>query len=240
MKTNSPVPHERFCELAIKYAVPVPDSWRLGVRPESDENKIESWYVKCGPDRFVPIFPWRSERRFIELRNIVATKTLEDVVLCRFSCVSDGQSANLRQILYKEFDLLEWITGSKIVSVFGSSNGEIFSNVLTRHENGTVASIEAGTTLPQGAETLDRHELVARRGVASDRTVDTHIPQQSIYLFGKGGVQSWTDNDAELFDMAQDEINAIRAALELARRPEIAEPNIAQHKRLFEMVECVF
>lgn len=237
MKSNIPVPQERFRELAAKYDVKVPENWQLGFHVA--ENNVSNWCVQTGGET-VPLFAWRNERRFIELRNIVAMKTLEDVVLCRFSCVSDGVSLNLRQILYREFDLLEWITGSKIVSVFGSSNGEIFSNVLAKLESGTVASIEAGVTLPEGTETLDRHELVARRGVASDRVVDTHVPQQSVYLFEKDGVQSWTDTDAELFGMPQDEINAVRAAFDLARQPENAAPNIAQHKRLVEMVDTVF
>lgn len=237
MKSNTPVPQERFCELAAKYDVNVPENWQLGFHVA--ENDVSNWCVQTEGET-VPLFAWRNERRFIELRNIVATKTLEDIVLCRFSCFSDGSSMDLRQILYREFDLLEWITGSQIVSVFGSSCEKRFSNVLARLENGTIASVEAGTTLPEGTRMLDRHELIARRGVASDRVVDTHVPQQSVYLFDNSGIQSWTDTDAELFEMPQDEINAVRAALDLTRQPENAKSNVAQHKRLVEMVDSVF
>jgi hypothetical protein len=186
------------------------------------------------------LFPWRSERRFIELRRIVESKTLEDVVLCRFSCVSDGQTSTLRQIVYRECDLLEWITGVPIVSVFGCSNAERFSNILAKLENGTIASIEAGVTLPEGTATLDRHELIARRGVASDRVVDTHVPQQSVYLFQKDGVQSWTDTDAELFGMPTDAIAAVRAAFELAKEPTTIESNMMQHKHLLDILNRTF
>lgn len=237
LKTNTLIPHERFCELAEKYGLAVPEGWNLDVRAESEAPRAASWCLRTNSGEKIPLFPWRSERRFIELKRIVETKTLEDVVLCRFSCVSDGQSLSLAQILYREFDLLEWITGSKIVSVFGSTNDQCFSNVLTKLESGTVASIEAGTTLPKGTETLDRHELIARRGVASDRVVDTHVPQQSVCLFEGDGMRSWTDTDAELFDMPQDEINAVRAAFESAKTPEIAASNQSQHQHLLRLVD---
>lgn len=236
MKTNTSTPHERFCTLAAKYAVPVPRSWRLE-RPGGDgENEFDDWCIRDDSGKTVPLFPWRCERRFVELRRIVETNTLEDVVLCRFSRVGDAGTTTLRKILYREFDLLEWITGGKIVSVFGSSFEDRFSNVLARLDNGTIGSIEAGVTLPVGTETLDRHELIARRGVASDRVVDTHVPQQSVYLFEKDGVRCWTDTDAELFELDAGEIAAVRAAFELAKNPETAGDNIAQRERLVKRV----
>jgi len=238
MKSHSPIPHQQFCALARKYAVTIPDSWSLGVHTVADHH--ESWSVQSGENVFIPLFPWRCERRFIELRRIVESKTLEDVVLCRFSCVGDGRTLNLRQIVYREFDLLEWITGVPIVSVFGCSNGERFSNILARLENGTIASVEAGVSLPESAEMLDRHELVARRGVASDRVVDTHVPQQSVYLFDKEGLRTWTDTDAELFGLPTDEIAAVRAAFELAKEPASIETNISQHKHLLDLLDQTF
>lgn len=235
MKTNTLTPQEQLCALAAKYGVSVPEPWRLGF--QTVENGISGWCIRSGNET-IPLFPWRCERRFVELKRIVETKTLEDVVLCRFAHVTDGKTLDLGQILYREFDLLEGIVGEKIVSVSGSTYGECFSNVLVRLENGTIASVEAGTTLPDGSPTLDRHELIARRGVASDRVVDTHVPQQSVYLFAKDGVRSWTDTDAELFGLRQDEIDAVRAAFELAKTPKLAPDHVAQRERLVEWVAC--
>jgi len=233
MKTNTLNDH--FLGLVSKYAVPVPQRWKLAAQIEND---VSLWGFRNITDGFTPLFSWRCERRFVELRRIVETKTLEDVVLCRFSNVTDGTS-DLNRILYQEFDLLEWIVGSPIVSVSGSLNGSRFANVLARLENGTIASVEAGTTLPKGTAALDRHELIARRGVASDRVVDTHIPQQSVYLFAQDGVQSWTDTDAELFGLENEQINTVRAAFELARNPDVIASNISQHKHLLELVHTL-
>ncbi|MCL2742909.1 MAG: hypothetical protein FWE67_03565 [Planctomycetaceae bacterium] len=240
MNSNTLVPHDCFLALTSKYSVSIPEKWKLEFCTENacaeKQGGVSLWCIQNGSTGCIPLFPWRSERRFIELQRIVDTKTLEDVVLCRFSCVTDN-SSTLNRILYQEFDLLEWIIGSPIVSVSAATNGNQFSNVLVRLENGTIASVEAGTTLPTGTETLDRHELIARRGVASDRVVDTHIPQQSVYLFDKNGVQSWTDTDAELFGLSNGEIDAVRAAFELAKNPAMTESNITRHKHLLELVQ---
>lgn len=235
MKLNTSIPHERFCGLASKYSVSVPKSWHL-------ERGATGWRLRDETRKagFIPLFPWRNERRFIELLRIVETQTLEDVALCRFSCVTDGETMNLRQILYREFDLLQWILGTPIVSVFSSSHADKFANVLLRLENDVIGSVEAGATLPAGRSPLDRHELIARRGVASDRVVDTHVPQESVYLFGERGVRCWTDTDAELFGLDIDEINAVRAAFELARHPGDADSYTAQHEWLLGLVGRVF
>ena len=230
--------NDRFLDLVSKYAVTVPQQWELTMFAAQNENGISIWGIRDTElnNGVIPLFPWRSERRFVELRRIVETKTLEEVALCRFSHVTDDTAANLNRVLYQEFDLLEWIVGSPIVSVSASTNGSRFSNVLARLENGTIASVEAGTTLPSGTAALDRHELIARRGVASDRVVDTHIPQQSVCLFDQNGVQSWTDTDAELFGLENEQINAVRAAFELARTQELAAMNITQHDHLLELI----
>jgi len=240
MNSNTLPLHNHLLTLASKYAVTVSERWELGLRNVQNGCEISTWCIGDDTLRsgFIPLFPWRYERRFVELRRIVETKTLEDVVLCRFSHVADVK-ANLNRILYQEFDLLEWIIGSPIISVAASTNENRFSNVLVRLENGTIASVEAGTTLPTGTNTLDRHELIARRGVASDRVVDTHIPQQSVYLFERDGVRSWTDTDAELFGLDNEEINAVRAAFEFAKRPEMIESNTAQYNHLVELVQRV-
>ncbi|MCF0233764.1 MAG: hypothetical protein HUK22_02145 [Thermoguttaceae bacterium] len=60
--------------------------------------------------------------------------------------------------------------------------------------------------------------MIARRGVASDRVVDTQLPQSSVYLFQPGATSSWTDVDAEFFGLSLDEIDALRAAVDFASR----------------------
>ncbi|MDR0335929.1 MAG: hypothetical protein LBI18_02455 [Planctomycetaceae bacterium] len=217
----------------------VPQTWRLSLQTGSETNFCTVWGMR-GVDHeseFVPFFPWRFERRFSELKQIVETKTIENVVLCRFSHIADASRINLQSILYREFDLLEWMTNRKIVSCFSSMYENRFANVLVKLSDGAVASVEAGITLPFGQKTLDRHELIARRGVASDRVVDTQIPQYSVYLFDKKGVQTYTDTDAELFGLETDEINIVRAAFDLAKQPESIASFLEQNQHLVTLTE---
>ena len=69
---------------------------------------------------------------------------------------------------------------------------------------------------------MDRHEIIARRGVASDRTVDTQVPQSSIYEWTDGGLQTFTDVDTELFGLPNDQIWTVRAAFAVLMKPELA------------------
>jgi len=55
--------------------------------------------------------------------------------------------------------------------------------------------------LPVGTAMIDRHELIAGRGVACDRVVDTQVPQDSIYALTGDGERRYTDTDAELFGL---------------------------------------
>lgn len=226
-----------FRKFTEKYAIPVPANWRI--RSESDSNSQadltgnadETVELTDGSElidrinpndtaqkkKIIPIFPWRFERRFVELAKLVAGKTVENVVMCRFSCTASAET-KLAAILYREFDLLEWLNDSKIVSVYATIADGKFANVIARLENGCVCSVEAGTTLSSEsqANVLDRHEMIGQRGVASDRVVDTQIPQSSVYLFEPGQTQTWTDTDAELFGLPAAQINQIRAANALA------------------------
>ena len=70
---------------------------------------------------------------------------------------------------------------------------------------------------------MDRHEIIARRGVASDRVVDTQVPQASIYKFTAEGEERFTDTDTELFGFELEEILLIRAAFAVLSDKKLAK-----------------
>lgn len=237
---------KRLTALAARYAVEIPSDWVL-------ETTHKAGYL-AGSDAQA-LLPWRFERRFVELRNLVMEPTVENVVMCRFSCTTTPEQMSLPEILYREFDLCEFLTGRVIVGVYAtiakssdgtpSPDGEPesqFANVLVRLDNGVVCSVEAGTTLQKGGEKsiIDRHELIGRRGVASDRVVDTHVPQESVYVFTDGKTHVYTDTDSELFGLNNDHVNLIRAAFDLAKSPQNKANVDAQHKRLMSFVDAAF
>ena len=167
----------------------------------------------------VPLLPWRVERRFTELRNVVTDGTLEGLSTCRSARFS--ASAPLRELLEKELDLIAFLAGSEIVSVFAVMTGGAVCNAVVRLANGVSGTVECGTKLPAGREDLDRHELIAARGTASDLTVDTQMRQKSVYLWNDAGEKSFTDTDMELFGMTDEEIGTVRAAFAVLADPQL-------------------
>lgn len=174
--------------------------------------------LKMSDGKAVKLLPWRKERRFVELKNLVDNKTLEGVSTLRFACMTSGKA--LGELLYRELDLCAFLGESGIKSAFAVLNGKT-ANVVMKLFDGKSCSVECSGALPAGTETLDRHELIARRGVACDRTVDTQVPQSSIYVFGKEGESRYTDIDTELFGFDTEEILLIRAAYAVLSNPAL-------------------
>lgn len=180
------------------------------------------------------LLPWRPERRFVELKKLIDGKTLEDVSTLRFASMSAEQS--LEKLLYRELDLCEYLGESPIVSAFAVTGGKT-ANVIVKLADGKNCSIECSAALPPGTAEMDRHEIIARRGIACDRVVDTQVPQSSIYQFTANGEKRYTDIDTELFGFSNAEILLIRAAFEVLRQPELADAWNKAGARLVRLTE---
>ena len=167
-----------------------------------------------------PLLPWRVERRFVELKNLTEDGTLEGLSTLRFASSANG--GDLGEMAAKEIDLAVWLTGSPIVSLFSVCSGRVAANIIAKLANDMNVSVELSTLLPEGTEPIDRHEIIARRGVASDRVVDSQVPQSSIYVFTAKGEKRYTDVDTELFGMATDEIWIVRAAFAVLGKKTLA------------------
>jgi len=148
---------EALACLLRKYEVEVAEPWRLGGGSESAEEApsgvltlLPGW--SCGktdlPEQTIPLRPWRSERRFHELKNLVENRTITPVLMCRFACVTNGVALPLDGALYREFDLAEWLGGAPIAGVYAAIEGEHAANAIVRLENDVVCSVEAATALP--------------------------------------------------------------------------------------------
>jgi hypothetical protein len=243
---HSPVEMDAaFRRLTAKYAVDAPAQWtfcRASMQPcDASVRLSPGWSfpdAAAGADHFIPLLPWRVERRFVELKRLIETRTVDSVVMCRFSCVTAGDPMGLTAILYRELDLAEWLADSPIEAIHASVSAGRFANLVVRLASGILCSVEAGATLPPGSRPaiLDRHEMIAQRGVASDRVVDTQVPQESVYTFTDRGTSFYTDTDAELYGMDSDDIHCVRAAYQLAARPEQIDVWKRQHERLAQLV----
>lgn len=196
-----------------------------------------SGYLQTGQAR-LPLLTWRLERRFVELKKLIEQKTLKEISTLRFCRIASARDQSLESLLYQEFDLCEWLTGSRICRVFAVFNAHQAVNVIVKLEYDVSGSIEGAVRLPPGQEPLDRHEIISRSGVASDRVVDTQIPQASLYAWTGQGRKSFTDTDAEIFGLEQNDVNLVRAAFKVLSEAATAAEWTAQDRRLTALVKA--
>ena len=160
-----------------------------------------------------PLLPGRMERKIIELKKMTENGTLEGVSTLRFASFA-AKGTDAKAMLAKELDLAALLGGSDVVRVMAVANGPAI-NVLAKLANDVNVSVEIGTGLPKGELGYDRHEIIAKRGVACDQTVDTHTPHASIRCWDEKGAVEYTDVDTELFGLTYEEIWNVRAAFAL-------------------------
>lgn len=160
-----------------------------------------------------PLLPGRMERKIVELKKMTENGTLEGVSTLRFASFAP-KGADTEAMLAKELDLAAYLGASDVVRVMAVASGPAV-NVLAKLANDVNVSVEIGAGLPKGAEPYDRHEIIAKRGVACDQTVDTHTKHESIRCWGVNGMEEFTDVDTELFGLSYDEIWNVRAAFAL-------------------------
>ena len=165
-----------------------------------------------------PLLPGRMERKIVELKKMTENGTLEGVSTLRFASFAP-KGADAEAMLAKELDLAAYLGASDVVRVMAVASGAAI-NVLAKLANDVNVSVEVGAGLParsRGSATLpyDRHEIIAKRGVACDQTVDTHTPHASIRVSNAKGMEEFTDVDTELFGLTYEEVWNVRAAFAL-------------------------
>ena len=160
-----------------------------------------------------PLLPGRMERKIVELKKMTENGTLEGVSTLRFAAFA-AKGADVEAKLAKELDLAAYLGASDVVRVMAVANGSAI-NVLAKLANDVNVSVEIGAGLPKGDIGYDRHEIIAKRGVACDQTVDTHTPHASIRCWDAKGAVEYTDVDTELFGLTYEEVWNVRAAFAL-------------------------
>ncbi len=194
---------------------------KYGVEPGRIAAEAGVPFVVSASGEKTVLLPHRVERRFIELKNIVNNGTLEGVSTLRFARMSAGES--LKSGLEREIDLAVWLAGSQVRTAFATADSGVRTvNALFRLFSGVSVCIECSNLLPAGRPVMDRHEIIASRGVASDRVVDTQVPQSSIYLIADGAAAEYTDVDSELFGLSEYEVTVVRAAFAVLGSPALS------------------
>lgn len=188
--------------------------------------------VKIDGEDF-PVLPWESERRFIELRNLVTLGRVGNMCTYRIGhTVKVG--TDVFETLEREIGILEFTVNSKAKEIF-SICGKGAMNCIVETENGCVCTIEIGATLTEDEPEVDKHEIITDCGVACDRVVDTQIPQSSIYVRGNKSA-TYTDTDAELYGYSELQINTIRNAFAIARDAGVRAWNKEKYEHIKKVV----
>ncbi len=205
---------------------------------EALKSLVAKYEVPCTAEELAEDFPlqqWRAARKYNELKNLISTNTIEHPCLLRF-CHLTGAATPLEDIIYRELDLCEFITGHRLTALHAAFTDECSGSIIVKLDNGVIGSVEVGNRLPDGTPEVDRHEIIGRRGVASDIVVDTQIPQQSIFLYTNEGGTSFTDTDSELFGLSAAEIENVRARFEYLKDKSTREWHMAQDGRMKKAV----
>ena len=187
---------------------------------------------------YIPLQPWRYNRKFVELRRIVDSRTIEEPLMFRFCALGDKHRWTIDSLIYRECDLCEFLGDSAIISVHAVLN-ESAGSVIAKLANGVICSVEIGAQLEKGSKMIDRHEIIARRGVASDIVVDTQIPQNSVYTFTDSGSRAYRDIDFELFGLDEPDIEFARAVFDICKNPALQTTLIERHKHLTALVDTI-
>ena len=183
----------------------------------------------------VPVLPWESERRFIELRNLVVLGRLGNMCTYRIGHTTQ-RDKDIFELLAREIGILEFTVNSSVKEIFAIA-GKNTLNCIAETKNGCVCTIELATTLESSAQDIDKHEIITDNGVGCDRVVDTQTPQQSIYVYGKEN-KVYCDTDAELYGYKEIEINTIRNAFNLAKNQGARVENLAKYEHIKKVVNC--
>ena len=197
----------------------------------SDDGKKLTVNGEC-----FPTLPWESERRFIELRNLVVLGRVGNMCTYRIGHTAK-KGTDLFELLAREIGIIEFTVDSNVKEVFAIC-GNNTMNCIAETENGCICTVELGATLENDALDIDKHEIITDNGVACDRVVDTQVPQNSVYVFGKND-STYCDTDAELYGYSEIEINTIRNAFALAKNATARAAAKEKYKHIAAVIEAV-
>ena len=218
MQNTLKTPEEGLKKLLEKYGVQAP-SFTLGEKTLT-VNGVQ-----------IPLFPWRFERRFTEMKRMLTDGTLGAVCSIR-AMRTAGRDESLQEILYREIDLCQWWADKPVSQVFCVENGQC-ANLILRFEGNATCILEAASTLSEGAEPAERHEVTTDHGMCGDQAIDTLVHQQSVYEFveGKPGA-AYTDVDFELYGLTPAQVALTRCAFSILSGETDAARARAQDARI--------
>lgn len=162
----------------------------------------------------LPLMSYKTERRFLELKNMVANGTLTGISVMRVARIIE-KGSDIYAALGRELDICQYVLNRKIKSIMVMEN-DIVLNAIATTEDGVVCTLEISATLTKGEKAKDKHEIIAEHGIGCDVVVDAQLVQDSIYVFGAEN-KKYTDVDFELYGLCIEDVAVVRTAFALAK-----------------------
>lgn len=215
--------NEKLNMLLEKYDVPV----------RAEMKGVEAVVIE---GKEIPLLPHRFERRFTELRKMLHDGTVAGISAIRCGNVAPSD-VPLTSLIGRELDLCRFLTGHEIVGLTAFIRDGRAATLIAETDDGVVCPIEVANTLPEGANPIDKHEVITARGLVCDRVVDTQIPQQSVYLYGETN-EAYTDVDFELYGLTASEAAAVRCAFALAKDESLRMEMLENKAVLDRLTAC--
>lgn len=188
----------------------------------------------------IPILWWRKIPQLVGMKSIIDNGLVKDVSALRILKLGHKTDC-LKEIIYQEFDICMWFTGSYIDYVYAISAGENAFNIIAKMKNNIVCTFELATILDEYEEIVNHHEVITAYGIVSDKVVDTQINQSAVYLYNSElNCKTYNDIDNTLYGFERDDILKARFALDVLKDSSDIE-NLPEHGRKLErIVDSVF
>lgn len=158
-----------------------------------------------------PFFWWREDPQRAALKSNAASCK---AVSCKFNALN-CRSEGIDKLMYEEFELADWVLGSRIARLTCFEVGTS-ANILATYENERVVLFELGSTLPDGTVRQGRHSVWGEQGMGSDRVVSQKLASSAIYMFTDSPQpKEFNDEVIHLYGLEKNDVDRVACAYKM-------------------------
>lgn len=153
----------------------------------------------------LPLFSTRFDCRLYDLAQYGAVGGNSALNVYSYT----GKNISLRQLIYRETEIAEYILHAKVREVTAFVNGDA-ANVILLMEDGTTANLDLGTTMAEGSTEQCHHRLITSHGMANDVPVGAQTVQHQLTVFSQNAPAPVAYDDDEFYLYGLDDTDVAR------------------------------
>ena len=207
------------------------------INDNSLDLKINGNNVYIDGESYI-LMPWRYDRNMNSLHYLSVEAAYVDKLCSYKATVVESKNADINEILCRELDVCQWLTGDKIVSVYALSSSDKAISLILKTKKDILCSINLATTLSDETTPIIKHEITGTEGMISDRCINEHIPTKDIYVFEdtKKDPTSYIDIDLYVAGFSPEETYVAENIVKLIENKELRKVTTENGKNL---VACI-